>query len=74
MESPLFWKLAKLGIHQVDSDTLDELGDRQFYKELLTSSKTAVNNEKITDSGLVSDLNSTNFRASRYTILKLIQR
>ena len=74
MESSLFWKLAKLGIQQVDSDTLDELGDRQLYKELLTSAKTAVNNEKITDSGLVSDLNSTNFRASRDTILKLIQR
>lgn len=74
MESSLFWKLAKLGIHQVDSDTLDKLGDRQFYKELLTSAKTAAKNEKITDSGLVSDINSTNFRASRYTILKLIQR
>ncbi|MGB6301811.1 MAG: hypothetical protein WBF90_37295 [Rivularia sp. (in: cyanobacteria)] len=74
MESSLFWKLAKLGIQQVDSETLNELGDRQFYKELLTSAKTAVNNETITDSDLVSDLNSTNFRASKYTILKLIRR
>ncbi len=74
MESSLFWKLAKLGIQQVDSDTLDELGNREYYKEILTSAKTAVKNETITDSDLVSDINSTNFRASRYTILKLIQR
>lgn len=74
MESSLFWKLAKLGIQQLDSETLDELGNREYYKELLTSAKTAVNHEKITDSGLVNDINSTNFRASRYTILKLIKR
>ncbi|MCJ8281751.1 MAG: hypothetical protein MJK14_18315 [Rivularia sp. ALOHA_DT_140] len=74
MESSLFWKLAKSGIVQVDSDTLDELGDREYYKELLKSAKTAVKNEKITDSALVIDINSTNFRASRYTILKLIKR
>ena len=74
MESSLFWKLAKLGIHQVDYDTLDELGNREYYKELLTSAKTAVKNETITDSGLVADINSTNFRASRYAILKLVKR
>lgn len=67
MESSLFWKLAKSGIQQVDFDTLDELGDREYYKELLTSAKTAVNNETITDSGLVADIINTNFRASRHT-------
>ena len=74
MESSLFWKLAKLGIQQLDSETLDQLGNREYYKELLTSAKTAAKNETITDYALVSDINSTNFRASRYTILKLIQR
>ncbi|BAY87452.1 hypothetical protein NIES267_69740 [Calothrix parasitica NIES-267] len=74
MESSLFWKLAKLRIQEVDSDTLDELGNRQYYKELLTSAKTAAKNETITDSALVSDINSTNFRASRHAILKLIKR
>ena len=74
MESSLFWKLAKLGIQQLDSDTLDELGNREYYKELLTSAKTAAKNETITDSALVTDINSTNFRASRHAILKLIKR
>ncbi|MEL6462895.1 MAG: hypothetical protein AAFQ91_32535 [Cyanobacteria bacterium J06621_15] len=74
MESSLFWKLAKLGIQQVDSDTLDELGNRESYKELLTSAKTAVNNETITDSDLVRDISNINFRASRHAILKLIKR
>ncbi|MDY6898199.1 MAG: hypothetical protein SWZ49_08980, partial [Cyanobacteriota bacterium] len=74
MESSLFWKLAKLGIQQLDSDTLDELGNREYYKELLTSAKTAAKNETITDSDLVCDINNTNFRASRHAILKLIKR
>ena len=74
MESSLFWKLAKLEIQQLDSETLDKLGNREYYKELLTSAKTAVKNQTITGADLVTDINNTNFRASRYKILKLIKR